>query len=61
MPEPLISVVMPMFNARRFVQIAVESILAQTLGDFELLALDDGSTDDTAELVEQIRAALIRA
>jgi glycosyltransferase involved in cell wall biosynthesis len=54
MPQPLISVVMPMFNARWYVAEAVESILSQTLGDFELLALDDGSTDDTADLVEQI-------
>ena len=51
---PLISVVMPMFNTRRYVEQAIESILSQTLGDFELLAVDDGSTDDTADLVDRI-------
>jgi glycosyltransferase involved in cell wall biosynthesis len=42
---PLISVCMPVYNAERYVAEAVESILGQTLGDFEFLILDDGSTD----------------
>jgi glycosyltransferase involved in cell wall biosynthesis len=42
---PLISVLLPVYNAERYVTEAVESILRQTFGDFELIALDDGSTD----------------
>src|SRR5262245_49094919 len=42
---PLISVCLPVYNAERYIAKAVESILGQTLGDFELLILDDGSTD----------------
>lgn len=44
---PLISVLMPVYNAGRYVADAVESVLSQTLGDFEFLILDDGSTDDS--------------
>ena len=48
---PLVSVVMPMHNAARFVAASVQSILAQTVADLELLVIDDGSTDGSAEIV----------
>ena len=44
-PVPLISVVMAVYNRECYVAQAVESILAQTLPDFEFLIIDDGSTD----------------
>ena len=50
---PLISVTMPVYNAKRYVAEAVESILAQTLADFEFLILDDGSTDRTPEILKR--------
>jgi glycosyltransferase involved in cell wall biosynthesis len=49
MPE--ISVIIPAYNASRTVGTAVDSVLAQTFVDFELLVIDDGSRDDTAEVV----------
>ncbi|HZW32449.1 MAG TPA: glycosyltransferase [Isosphaeraceae bacterium] len=49
---PLISVCLPVYNARRYVAQAVESILGQTLGDFEFLILDDGSTDGSRPILE---------
>ena len=48
---PLVSVVMPVFNGERFLADAIESILAQTFTDFELLIVDDGSQDGSAEIV----------
>jgi glycosyltransferase involved in cell wall biosynthesis len=51
--SPLISVIMPVRNLRRYISSAIDSILAQTLGDFELLVVDDGSTDGTSEILAQ--------
>ncbi len=51
---PLVSVVMPAYNAGRFVEAAIRSVMAQTVTDWELLVLDDGSTDNTCQLVEQL-------
>lgn len=42
---PKISVLLPVYNAERYIRPAVESVLGQTFDDFELIALDDGSTD----------------
>ncbi len=50
---PLISVCMPVYNAGKYLAHAVESILGQTLGDFEFLILDDGSTDDSLEILRR--------
>ncbi|HZT75625.1 MAG TPA: glycosyltransferase family A protein [Vicinamibacterales bacterium] len=44
---PLVSVVMPAYNAERYLHRAVESVLRQTLADLELLIVDDGSNDGT--------------
>jgi glycosyltransferase involved in cell wall biosynthesis len=52
MSTPLISVVMPVYNAERYLSEAVDSILAQSLGDFELLAVDDGSKDASKTILE---------
>ena len=45
---PRISVVMPVFNGGSYLAAAVESILKQSFNDFELIVIDDGSTDKTA-------------
>ena len=51
-----ISVLMPVYNAAATLSGAVESILGQTAADFELLAVDDGSTDDTLSLLQAYAA-----
>ncbi|MFD2366071.1 glycosyltransferase [Pseudoduganella sp. GCM10020061] len=48
---PDISVIMPVYNAQAYLGEAVASVLAQTDGDFELIAIDDGSTDGSASLL----------
>lgn len=57
MPEPLISVVMPVFNGAEFVDEAVRSIRAQTFRNLELICVDDGSTDTTLEKLRVHAAA----
>ena len=58
--EPRISVVMPMYNASAYLREALESVLSQTFTDFELLVVDDGSTDDGAEIVKSYKDERIR-
>jgi glycosyltransferase involved in cell wall biosynthesis len=49
-PSPHVSVVMPVLNAGPFLAAAVESILAQSFGDLELIVVDDGSVDDSGDI-----------
>lgn len=58
MPE--ISVVIPTFNMARFVGEAVRSVLDQTFADFEVLVVDDGSTDNTREVIAAIDDPRVR-
>ena len=55
MTHPLISVVMPTWNAESTIQAAVESILGQTDDNFELIVVDDGSTDNAPEYLKSVR------
>lgn len=57
---PKISVVMPVFNEERFVGEAIESILNQTFPDFEFIILDDGSTDNSAEIIKSYNDSRIK-
>ncbi|MBV5269517.1 MAG: glycosyltransferase, partial [Afipia sp.] len=51
MSKPRVSVIMPVFNAVDTFAASIRGILNQTLTDFELLIIDDGSTDGTSEVV----------
>ena len=53
MSSPSVSVCMPVYNTERYVAEAVESILAQTFGDFEFIIIDDGSTDGSRAILER--------
>lgn len=48
--EPLVSVIMIFYNAEKFIEEAIESVLSQTYKNWELLLVDDGSTDDSTQI-----------
>jgi glycosyltransferase involved in cell wall biosynthesis len=50
--QPLISVIMPAYNAARFIGKAIDSVLAQTYPDWELIIVDDASSDETEAIVQ---------
>ena len=55
-----VSVLMPSFNHGRFIEAAIESVLSQTYQDFELIVVDDGSSDNSAEIISQFSSPKLR-
>lgn len=58
MPE--ISVILPVFNSEEFVRKSIESVLAQTFEDFELIIVNDGSTDSSKDIIDSFKDDRIR-
>jgi len=52
MKEPFFSIILPTFNRASYLEKAIGSVLSQTFEDFELIIVDDGSTDNTRTVVE---------
>ena len=48
---PLISIILPVFNGKNYIKKAIGSVLNQSLSDFELIVVNDGSTDDTQDII----------
>lgn len=56
MSTPLVSVILPVFNARRYLAEAMNSVLNQTLRDLEMVVVDDGSTDGSDQVMDEVAA-----
>lgn len=60
MKNPELSIVMPVYNAGKFVSEAIESLLNQSFTDFELIVVDDGSTDQSLEMIKKFGDSRIK-
>jgi glycosyltransferase involved in cell wall biosynthesis len=53
---PKVSVILPTYNCARYLPVSIESVLSQGRADLELLVIDDGSTDDTKEIIRRYQS-----
>ena len=58
--EPLVSVIIPAYNAAQYITDAIKSVLAQDYKNFELIIINDGSTDDTEQIITSFKDDRIR-
>ncbi|MEM9767839.1 MAG: glycosyltransferase, partial [Cyanobacteria bacterium P01_D01_bin.71] len=54
MTKPTVSIVIPCYNAEKTIAATVNSVLSQTFADLELIVINDGSTDETLNVIDQI-------
>jgi glycosyltransferase involved in cell wall biosynthesis len=57
---PNVSIILPTFNRRRFLELAIESVFAQTYTDWEMIIADDGSSEETRDYLRSITASRVR-
>ncbi len=55
-PKPLVSIIAPCYNAERFLEAAIQSIFAQDYENFEVIIVDDGSTDNSIAMLEALQS-----
>ena len=55
--EPLVSVIMPVYNAEKYLKVALSSLLTQTYKNIEIICVNDGSTDHSLDILERMSSA----
>lgn len=60
MRRPLVSVILPVYNGKEYLKEAIQSILSQTYDNFELIIINDGSTDESASIIQSLDDDRIR-
>lgn len=60
MNTPFFSIIIPVFNRQDFILVAIDSVIMQSFTNWELIIVDDGSTDDTAKVIKSIDDSRIR-
>ena len=58
--NPTVSIIMPCYNGKQHIQAAIDSVLKQTFDDFELIVVDNGSTDCTPEILDSVNDPRLR-
>jgi glycosyltransferase involved in cell wall biosynthesis len=60
MSTPMVTILMPAYNASKYISEAINSVIQQSFTDFELLVIDDGSADETAAIIHQFSDTRVR-
>ena len=60
MNKPLVTVFIPVYNCEKYIKESLESIINQTYENLDILIIDDGSTDNTVNLIKQYKDTRIR-
>lgn len=59
MMEKLVSVIIPAYNIERYISRCLDSIMAQTYNNLEIIVIDDGSKDQTAEILDDYQKGIL--